>query len=44
LTARPDWPCVLAAGAAFVWPFWKIVETNRPRDYDPKNPPPELMD
>lgn len=41
-----DWRVlgVLAAGAAFVWPFWKIVETNRPRDYDPKNPPPELMD
>lgn len=41
-----DWHVllVLAAGAGFVWPFWKIVENNRPRSYDPRNPPPELMD
>ena len=41
-----DWRVllVLAAGAGFVWPFWKIVDNNRPRSYSPRNPPPELMD
>ena len=41
-----DWRVlgVLAAGAGFVWPFWKIVEHNRPRSYDPRHPPGELMD
>jgi hypothetical protein len=34
---------VLAAGAGFVWPIWKIVENNRPRSYDPRKPPGELM-
>jgi hypothetical protein len=31
------------AGAAFVWPFWKITGSNRPRSYDPRHPPGELM-
>jgi hypothetical protein len=41
-----DWHVllVLAAGAGFVWPFWRIIENNRPRRYDPRTPPPELMD
>ena len=41
-----DWRVlgVLVAGAGFVWPFWKIVEHNRPRSYDPRHPPGELMD
>jgi hypothetical protein len=41
-----DWRVlgVLAAGIGFVWPFWKIAENNRPRDYDPRHPPGELMD
>ena len=41
-----DWRVLgpLAAGAAFIWPFWKVIETNRPRDYDPRTPPGELMD
>jgi hypothetical protein len=32
-----DWRVLLtlAAGAGFVWPFWKVIETNRPRSYDP---------
>jgi hypothetical protein len=34
----------LAAGAAFVWPYWNIVQNNKPRSYDPRNPPGELMD
>lgn len=40
-----DWKVlgVLAAGAVFVWPIWKIVENNRPRSYDPRHPPAELM-
>ena len=41
-----DWRIlgVLAAGTMFVWPFWKIADNNRPRDYDPRHPPGELMD
>ena len=41
-----DWRVLLtlAAGAAFIWPFWKVIEANRPRSYDPRQPPGELMD
>ncbi len=41
-----DWRVlgVLAAGAAFIWPFWKVIEANHPRDYDPHHPPGELME
>lgn len=41
-----DWRVlgVLAAGIGFVWPFWKVAENNRPRAYDPRHPPGELMD
>ncbi|MGB3446005.1 MAG: hypothetical protein WBA48_04840 [Xanthobacteraceae bacterium] len=41
-----DWRVlgVLAAGIGFVWPFWIIAERNRPRAYDPRTPPGELMD
>jgi hypothetical protein len=41
-----DWRVLLslAAGAAFIWPFWKVIEANRPRNYDPRQPPGELMD
>jgi hypothetical protein len=41
-----DWRVlgVLAAGIGFVWPFWRIAERNRPRAYDPRTPPGELMD
>jgi hypothetical protein len=34
----------LATGTSFIWPFWKVIETNRPRSYDPRFPPGELMD
>jgi hypothetical protein len=36
-----DWRVLLtlAAGAAFVWPFWKVIDANRPRSYDPRRPP-----
>lgn len=46
LFAVRDWRVlgVLAAGAGFMWPFWKIIERNRPRGYDPRHPPGELMD
>ena len=41
-----DWRVigVLVAGAAFMWPFWRVVENNRPRTYDPRHPPGELME
>ena len=41
-----DWRVLgtLAAGAAFIWPFWKMLENNRPRRYDPRHPPTELME
>jgi hypothetical protein len=41
-----DWKVLgaLAAGAGFVWPLWKIAEKNRPRSYDPRHPPGELME
>jgi hypothetical protein len=41
-----DWRVlgVLCAGAAFVWVPWKIVQKNKPRSYDPKSPPGELME
>lgn len=41
-----DWRVLgpLAVGAAFIWPFWKLIERNRPRSYDPRHPPGELMD
>lgn len=40
-----DWHIlgVLAAGACFVWPFWKITDKNRPRTYDPRHPPYDVM-
>ena len=34
----------LAAVASFIWPFWKVIEDNWPRTYDPRQPPGELMD
>lgn len=41
-----DWRVLftLAAGAVFVWPLVKIIEKNKPRSYDPKYPPGELME
>lgn len=41
-----DWRVLftLAAGAAFVWPMWKVLEKSKPRSYDPKYPPGELME
>ena len=41
-----DWRVLgsLFAGAAFVWPIWRILENNRPRSYDPRHPPTELME
>jgi hypothetical protein len=41
-----DWRVigVLAAGASFMWPLWRVVENNRPRSYDPRHPPGELME
>ena len=41
-----DWKVLgtLAAGAALVWPLWKVVRNSRPRSYDPKYPPEELME
>ena len=41
-----DWHLlgILAAGVGLIWPFWKIVTTNRPRSYDPRQPPGELME
>lgn len=41
-----DWRVlgILAAGAFLVWPLWKVVENNRPREYDPRHPPGELME
>jgi hypothetical protein len=41
-----DWRVlgVLAAGIAFVWVPWTIVQKNKPRSYDPKYPPGELME
>lgn len=41
-----DWRVlgVLAAGIGLLWPLWKVAETNRPRAYDPRHPPGELMD
>jgi hypothetical protein len=41
-----DWRVLftLFAGAAFVWPLVKIIQKNKPRSYDPKHPPGELME
>ncbi len=41
-----DWRILgtLVAGACLVWPFWKIIEKNRPRSYDPHHPPYEMME
>lgn len=41
-----DWRVLgtLAAGAALVWPFWRINQNNAPRAYDPRDPPDELME
>lgn len=41
-----DWKIlgVLAAGAAFVWPLYNVLKNNKPRHYDPRRPPPELME
>lgn len=35
---------ILVAGGVFIWPLWKVVENNRPRSYDPRKPPGELME
>lgn len=34
---------ILGAGAAFVWPVWKAVERNTPRDYKPTQIPDDLL-
>jgi hypothetical protein len=34
---------VLLAGGAFMWPVWRKLEENRPRDYTPGSIPPELV-
>lgn len=30
-------------GAWFIWQIWNIVMRNRPRTYDPRNPPAEVL-
>ncbi len=41
-----DWHILglMAGGAAFVWPMWRVVTRNHPRDYDPRHPPGELVE
>ena len=41
-----DWRIlgILAGGAGLIWPFWKLAQNNRPRSYDPRRPPNELME
>jgi len=41
-----DWRALgpLVVGAGLVWPIWKITQNNRPRSYDPLDPPGELME
>lgn len=34
---------VLAAGAAFVWPLWRMRQANEPRTYSPRDLPYELL-
>ena len=46
MLVRYDWRILgaLSVGMAFMWPFWKAVQHNKPRSYDPRRPPPELME
>ena len=41
-----DWRILglIAGGAFFVWPVWRVVMHNQPRDYDPRHPPGELVE
>lgn len=34
---------IMAAGAAFIWPAWRMIDTNRPASYRPEAPP-DLID
>lgn len=34
---------VLAAGAAFVWPMWRMAQSNQPREYSPRDLPYDLL-
>jgi len=34
---------IAAAGAAFVWPMWRMAQTNEPREYSPRDLPYELL-
>jgi len=34
---------ILAAGAAFLWPLWRMAQANQPRSYSPLDLPYELL-
>jgi len=34
---------ILAAGAAIIWPMWRMAQTNEPRDYSPRDLPYDLL-
>lgn len=34
---------IAAAGAAFVWPMWRMAQTNEPCDYAPRDLPYDLL-
>jgi hypothetical protein len=34
---------ILAAGIGFMWPLWRLLEANRPRDYTPESVPADLL-
>jgi hypothetical protein len=34
---------IAAAGAAFVWPMWRMAQSNQLRDYSPLDIPQDLL-
>jgi len=34
---------IVAAGAAFVWPLWRMAKANEPRTYSPRELPADLL-
>jgi hypothetical protein len=34
---------LVAAGAAFVWPLWRVMQANEPRTYSPRELPADLL-
>lgn len=44
ITGKPQVLVALAIGAVLIWPLVAMMKNNTPRSFDPRLPPPELLE